>query len=79
MLLNAEKIFDGNADEFYAAVGEPKCAEDFHRKHIIPAGDAADAEYGYVIGQYQRSSFVVGFRAATQLFMGCMADGKTKE
>ena len=85
MLLSAEKIFDMNQDEFYTAVAEPKCAEEFRRSYILPAiaahsedGDALDAAYGRVIGAYQRGAFVVGFTAAVQLLMGCMADNETK-
>lgn len=70
MLLNAEKIFDMN-DDFYVEPSDPERVEEFHRKHIMPAGDAVDSEYGYVIGRHQRAAFVEGFRAAVQLLMDC--------
>jgi len=78
-MLDAGKVFDGRADDFYLAMGTPKCAESFRKKYIVPAGDVVDAEFGYLIGRYQREGFVTGFRAAVQLLMGCMTGDATKE
>jgi hypothetical protein len=65
--------------------GMPKSADDFRKAYIEPLfaeiarepeGMAIDADFGAVVADCQRDSFIVGFNSAVQLLMDCMRGGE---
>jgi len=85
-MFDVKKVFDSNHSCFSLEAGTPTSSKVFRKKYIDPAfernhneGFEIESAYGKVIVDYQRDSFIVGFKAAVQLMLDCIPTKATKE